>query len=253
MVQIGSQKYDEPSHAHEALDQAFWLALSQLLVLGDGQRTVAENSTCMKLRSDSELLDAFAESFSILDELFCPHDRPPPPALVDEAPAEDWSIVRWHPTRLAAPRVRIDGLRRVGRLPQLFESFAENFGWLDVDLRICRLFANPPATDFVNLSTAMFADPVLNNTLMPLRLVRFALAPDCCYDPICFDLSDFDGDDCPIVRLEHESILMHDRIGKREVIFDSFRDLVRAVIDLGRDAAHDRDRTYKGLDSASLF
>jgi hypothetical protein len=197
----------------------------------------------MKTQSDMELLDAFAESFSILDELFCPFDRPPPPVLVDATPAEECSHVRWHPRRLAAPRVRIDGLRRVGRLPQLFESFAETYAWLDVDLRICRLFANPPSTDCVDLSTAMFADPVLNNTLLPLRLVRFALAPDCCYDPVCFDLSNFDGDDCPIVRLEHESILMHDRIDKCEVIFDSFRDLVQAVIDLGHGAANNRDKT----------
>jgi hypothetical protein len=196
----------------------------------------------MKPQNDLDLLVAFAESFSTLDELFCPHDRPPPPALLDATPADDWSIVRWHPSRLAATRAGIDGLRRVGRLPLLFETFAESFGWLDVDLRICRLFANPPATDFVYLSTAMFADPVLNNTLLPLRLVRFALAPDCCYDPICFDLSDFDGDDCPIVRLEHESILTRARVGKRDVLFHSFRELVRTVIDLGRKAAHDRER-----------
>ena len=197
----------------------------------------------MKPRNDSELLDAFAQSFLMLDELICPHDRPPPLVLLDATTSVDWSIVRWHPIRLPAPRACIDCLRRVGRLPQLFESFAESFGWLDVDLRICRLFANPPATDCVDLSTAMFADLVLNNTLLPLRLVRFALAPDCCYDPICFDLSNFDGDDCPIVRLEHESILRHDRIDKCEVIFDSFRDLVLAVIDLGHGAANNRDKT----------
>ena len=197
----------------------------------------------MKSRDDNELLDAFAQSFWILHELSCPHDRPPPLALVDATPTEDWSNVRWRPTKLATPRVGMDGLRRVGRLPQLFELFAGSFAWLDVDLRICRLFANPPATDFVAFSTAMFSDPVLNNTLLPLRLVRFALASDCCYDPVCFDLSAFDGDDCPVVRLEHESILMHDRVGKREVIFDSFRDLIRNVIDSTRDSAHDRDRT----------
>ena len=199
----------------------------------------------MKPRNDSELLEAFAQSFSILDELFCPHDRPPPLALVDSTPSEDWSVVRWRPARLATTRVGMDGLCRVGRLPHLFESFAQSFAWLDVELRVCRLFANPPATDFVDLSTAMFADPVLSNTLLQLRLVRFALAPDCCYDPICFDLSDFNGNDCPIVRLEHESILMHDRVGKRETIFDSFRDLMRTVIDLASDSAHDRDRTNR--------
>lgn len=186
----------------------------------------------MKPRIDIELLEAFAGSFVLLDELLCPHDRHPPPALVDSTLSEDWSLVRWRPTRLDIPRVGISDLRRAGRLPQLFESFAESYAWLDVDLRVCRLFANPPTSDFTDLSTAMFADPVLNDTLLPLRLVRFALAPDGCYDPICFDLSAFDGDDCPIVRLEHESILMHNRVGKREIIFDSFRDLLQTVIDL---------------------
>lgn len=197
----------------------------------------------MKPPNNNELLDSFAQSFSMLDELVCSRDRPPPPALVDATPSERRRMIRWRPARLATPRVGIDGLRRVGRLPQLFESFAQSFAWLEVDLRICRLFANPPAADFVELAAAMFADPVLNETLFPLRLVRFALAPDCGYDPICFDLSAFDGDDCPIVRLEHESVLMHDRVGKREIMFDSFGDLLRTVIDLGRESAADRDET----------
>lgn len=199
----------------------------------------------MKPQNDRELLDAFANSFSILDELVCPWDQPPPVALVDATPSADWNIVRWRPARLPTPRVSMDGFRRVGRLPKLFESFAESFAWLSVDLRVCRLFANPPATDVVSLSTAMFGDPVLNSTLLPLGLVRFALAPDCCYDPICFDLSAFHGDDCPVVRLDHESILMYDRLDRREAMFDSFRDLVQAVIDLGGDSARDGDRANR--------
>ncbi len=67
----------------------------------------------------------------------------------------------------------------IGRLPQLFEWFAESFAWLDVDLGICRLFANLPRTNLADLSKEMLADPVLNNRLLPLRLVRFALAPNC--------------------------------------------------------------------------
>ncbi len=120
----------------------------------------------MKPRIDIELLEAFAGSFVLLDELLCPHDRHPPPALVDSTLSEDWSLVRWRPTRLDIPRVGISDLRRAGRLPQLFESFAESYAWLDVDLRVCRFFANPPTTDFTDLSTAMFADPVLNDTLL---------------------------------------------------------------------------------------
>jgi len=199
----------------------------------------------MTSRKDSQLLDSFAQSFARMDDLFCSHNQPPPNALADAIDSDDWDIIRWKPARLDSTREGVKELRRVGRLPSLFESFAETYSWLDVDLRVCRLFENPPAADLVTLSNAMFADPAINNTLLPLRLVRFALAPDCCYDPICFDLSAFVGDDCPIVRLEHESILMHNRIGKRETIFDSFRDLMLTVIDLATASPQERDRTKR--------
>lgn len=191
----------------------------------------------MKPRNDNELLEAFAQSFSVLDDLTCPQDCSTPLAIVDATSSEDWKVRRWRPNRLAVPRTGMEVIRRVGPLPQLFESFAQSFAWLDVDLRICRFFANPPAVDYADLANAMFADPVLNQTLLPLRFVRFALAPSGSYDPICFDLSRFDGDDCPIVRLEHESILMHDRVGKPEVLFNSFRELLWSVIELGREVS----------------
>jgi hypothetical protein len=199
----------------------------------------------MNPRNDCELLDRFAQSFARIDDLIYSHDQPPPYTLADASASDDWGIIRWKPARLAVPRDGLNDLHRVGHLPSLFEAFAESYAWLDVDLRVCRLFANPPAADLVALSNAMFADPVINNTLFPSRLVRFALASNCCYDPICFDLTRFDGDDCPIVRLEHESILMHDRIGKRETVFDSFRDFVLTVIDLGWETVEDRDRSNR--------
>ncbi len=63
----------------------------------------------MKPRIDIELLEAIAGSFELLDELLCPHDRHPLPALVDSTLSEDWSLVRWRPTRLDIPRVGISG------------------------------------------------------------------------------------------------------------------------------------------------
>jgi len=60
--------------------------------------------------------------------------------------------------------------------------------------------------------------------------VRFALAPDCCYDPICFDLNHYSNGDCPIVRFEHESILMYDKIGEKKQLFPSFRKMMQAVV-----------------------
>jgi hypothetical protein len=78
----------------------------------------------------------------------------------------------------------------------------------------------------------MFSDPVLTQTLIPNRYIRFALAPDSSYDPVCFDLNRFNNNDCPIVRIEHESVLMHETIGDVATLFDTFRDLVIAVVAL---------------------
>ena len=77
----------------------------------------------------------------------------------------------------------------------------------------------------------MYGDIVMNNTLLPANFVRFALAPNECYDPICFDVSRMVDGDCPVVRMNHESILSNDEIGEVTTVFDSFRSLVVAVIE----------------------
>ena len=88
----------------------------------------------MELRADEALLDSFAQSFAKLDDLWCTHQEPPPGLLMDGFDSDDWNIIRWNPTKLDAPRNGIESLRRVGRLPTLFELFAVSYAWLDVDL-----------------------------------------------------------------------------------------------------------------------
>jgi hypothetical protein len=196
-------------------------------------------------RRDSKLLDDFVDAFVNLDDLICFHEEPPPELLFDCIDPDDWNVLRWKPAKLATQRNGIESLRCAGPLPTLFEQLALWYAWLDIDLGICRFFANPPTPGVDWLTNSMFGDPVMNKTLLPSRLVRFALAPDCCYDPICFDLSRFDGHDCPIIRFEHESILRNDRLGHREVLFESFRELVHAIIDDGRTKSQTRDRTKR--------
>lgn len=76
----------------------------------------------------------------------------------------------------------------------------------------------------------MFADPVLNNTLVPNSFVLFGLAPNECFDPICFDLNRSANADCPVVRLNHEYVLCNDTLGEVETDFDTFRELMLAVL-----------------------
>ena len=182
---------------------------------------------------DADLIQRFVASFERLDDnMWMRHDSPPPEELSAGIDPEDWNRIRWRPAPIDTPRDALSILReRAGaELPRLYEHLVLSYRWLEVELRLFRLLANPPSTELKPLADRMFADPVLNNTLIPARFVRFALAPGGCYDPICFDLNHYSNGDCPIVRFEHESILCHDKIGDSERIFPSFRKMMQAVV-----------------------
>lgn len=179
--------------------------------------------------ADAALLQRFVNTFNELDDSIYTHLLPPADGFIAGIDPEDWNLIRWKPACLPTRRSAISAIRIAGPLPRLYEMLALTYRWPMVDLRLLRLLPNEPASDLRPLAAAMFADPVLNNALVPAGYVRFAMAADD-YDPICFDLNRPVGDDCPIIRLEHESILMHDRIGAHSTIFPTLRELMLAVI-----------------------
>lgn len=71
-----------------------------------------------------------------------------------------------------------------------------------------------------------------NVTLTGTIAARIARASDVCYDSICFDVNRFSNNDCPIVRLNHESILCNDELSDIQLLLPSFRDLIFAVLDI---------------------
>ena len=176
------------------------------------------------------LLHRFVEAFPLLDDLEWYEDAPLPTGLSCSEPVDSLPQ-RWKPAQINTPADALCDIRK-GRqpLPSLFEQLATSYRWLEVDLGVCRLLANCPANALTPLATEMFNDPILNNTLLPAGFIRFATAPNGCYDPICFELSRMQGYDRPIVRLNHESILTNDNVGETTTVFDSFRELVIAVI-----------------------
>ena len=181
-------------------------------------------------KKDAGLLHRFVESFPLLDDLEWYEDALIPVDLSCSDPV-DSLVQRWKPAKINTPADALCDIRKGGQpLPSLFEQLATSYRWLEVDLGVCRLLANCPANDLAPLAREMFNDPVLNNTLLPAGFIRFAIAPNGCYDPICFDLSRMQDDDCPIVCLNHESILTDDKIGETATVFDSFRELVIEVI-----------------------
>ena len=182
------------------------------------------------MADDTELIQRFVDCFVRLDDSTFSHDDPPLAEFADGIDPDDWNLIRWQPAAISTPMASLDAIRKVGALPELYEQLATSFRWPEVDLGICRLLPNSPADDLGPLAASMFADPVLNNTLIPNGFSRFAMAPDYCYDPICFDLNRFRDNDCPIVRLNHESVLSYDTIGDVVTVFGSFRELIYAVL-----------------------
>lgn len=185
------------------------------------------------MSDDAELIQRFVDCFTRLDDSTFTHNEPPPPEVTVGPDPNDWKAIRWRP---AAMQTSADALRifaDIGSLPSLYQQLILSYRWLGADLHLLRLLGNPPAPDLQPLVNLMFSDPVLTQTLVPNGYIRFALAPNSSYDPICFDLNRFDDDDCPIVRLDHESILMHDTIGDVTTLFHTFRELLNAVLAVG--------------------
>jgi len=195
------------------------------------------------MSKESKLIDRFVASFERVeeDELDCFHyGSPPHELIVGPASIGGQNDFRWRPKAISTPAAALDIVHaRVGALPQLYEQLVLSYRWLEVDLRVCRLLENPPGDDLQladgMFDDGMFADPVMNDTLLPAGFARFAKAPEMCYDPICFDLNRMVNGDCPIMRFEHESILMYDKIGDHEQIFDSFGELMVAVLNIEHD------------------
>jgi hypothetical protein len=178
---------------------------------------------------DTALLKRFVATFSRLDTSIVALDLDaslPTGIFPNNRVEENWNF---RSVAMVTPSEALEAIRCIGRLPELFELLAISYRWPILDLGVIRLLPNVRADDLRPLAAEMFADPVLNATLLPANYVRFALAADC-YDSICFDLNRFNNGDCPVVRIEHESILMCDKIGTCATMFDTFRDLIVWVI-----------------------
>jgi hypothetical protein len=102
-----------------------------------------------------------------------------------------------------------------------------------VDIDEVRLLGNPPGPGLFGFQQEMMRDPYLYPTLLSSRFVEFGKAAGGSYDPLCFDLKRTKAGDCPIVRIDHESVLVKARITVLKEVAPSFRALVRRVSKAG--------------------
>jgi hypothetical protein len=180
---------------------------------------------------DDDLICRFVATFEQLDDLMCLPSDPAPPELANEE-RDGWD--RWRPAAIATARGQLEALyqKLPGRFPALYEQLVLTHRWLEVHLQTVMLLANPPGPTLDGLAGAILGDPVLIATLLPAGLIPFGRVSGGGYDPMCFDLNSRKRGECPIIQVEHEAVLCHDRIGTTWPRYASFRDLVCDTIDL---------------------
>jgi hypothetical protein len=185
-------------------------------------------------KSDEELLQRFVDRFEELSGLrFYPATDPIAREFrtgeIDGTRIEE----KWRPVRVATAPSALDGLRAKlpARIPTLFEHLLLNYRWADVDLDIFTLTANPIGNDLSRWLAEAARDEFLWNFHLRSGYIPFGKGPDMDYDRICFETRTRKrGDECRIVKIDHEEALCSERITIVRELAPSFRSLVEQTI-----------------------
>jgi hypothetical protein len=91
-------------------------------------------------------------------------------------------------------------------------------------------FANTGTNVFQELSNKVFADQYLYPTMHKNGLLEFGKTSTGDYDPMCFDMKREHRGDAPIIQLDHEEILINERIRVVQEVAPSFSEFIQRAI-----------------------
>jgi hypothetical protein len=116
-------------------------------------------------------------------------------------------------------------------LPPSFRSLISRYIFPSFEAPPLILLANTGQALYNEMHTAIFRDQILSQVLLQHQLVQFARPAGGDYDPVCFDLNRRDArGECPVVRVDHEAVLMNATPRITEEICPSFEGFVERFI-----------------------
>jgi hypothetical protein len=137
----------------------------------------------------------------------------------------DWNIKRYEATDwLEDLEARLPS-----QFPKSFRSFVGRYIFPQFEFGTLHFLANTPegVDEPYELRTGIFKDKFLSNSLLRNGFIQFARPKSGDYNPICFDTNSKGiASEYPIVNIDHEQILCHDKIEITEIIAPSFAELV---------------------------
>ena len=116
-------------------------------------------------------------------------------------------------------------------LPASFRSLITRYLFPVLEFKKLELFSNLGDGSEYDLTRAPFRDPHMSPWLIENRLIWFAHPYVGDYDPICFDVASSASDEPPIIKLDHEDILLERKKVERTPVAASFLVLLQDAID----------------------
>jgi hypothetical protein len=118
-----------------------------------------------------------------------------------------------------------------GRLPPSFGSLMRRYAFTPFEWGPVRFFGNSGTDDEDDLAIAAVRDPAIWHATSKAGFIQFARSPGVNYDLICFDMTiRRKNRESPIVRIDHEAILIYDRVIVVEDLWPSFAELLESLL-----------------------
>jgi len=115
------------------------------------------------------------------------------------------------------------------RLPPHFQSLIARYSFDPFEWRDVAFFGNRGNRDHTDLVVASTQDPLLTRVTRSQGLLRVGRPASGSYDPVCFDMGRRSKvGDAPLVRIDHEEVLIHSRVRVIHTYATSFREFICA-------------------------
>jgi hypothetical protein len=184
-------------------------------------------------KSDTDLLERFVGRFAELSDLSFFPETDPTAKEFSTGRRDDYGEEYWRPVRITTAPSALDTLysKLPARLPQLFEGLLLSYRWAEVDLDVFTLTANPLGDDLSGWLAESSRDAFMWKFLIRSGYIPFGKGPDLDYDQVCFEIKGRkQGDECRIVKIDHEEVLCNERVKIVREVASTFRSLVEQTI-----------------------
>ncbi len=116
------------------------------------------------------------------------------------------------------------------KLPRCFTDFAYHYSFTDFEIKRLHHYDNYDGNEYWCWQVALFADKPIFDICTTHLFLPIGQPEDGNYDRICLDLNRLNSGDCPVVQLDHEAILLKEKIKIVAELAPSYKRLIANVL-----------------------